>query len=132
MSGDTLFDIETPGAGAEQGKAHACAGMACRVCHVEADRLRDIKIKQALDHADDDWKALADRLLRQNARLGIDFTTDEVMEQLDDSPFTTHEPRALGGIVKRLLRQGVIVQVGWTRSRRRHSSPIPVYCGVKR
>lgn len=129
---DTLFDIETPGAGEDKGKVHACTGMSCSFCHREADRARDQKIQQALDHADDDWKALAERLLRQSARLGIDFTTDEVMEQLDDSPFTTHEPRALGGIVKRLIRQGVITQVGWARSRRRHSSPIPVYCGAKR
>lgn len=129
---DTMFDLDLPGTGDGQGKAHACAGKSCQVCHAAADAAATEKIAQAVDHADQDWLAMADILLRQAARLGIDFTTDEVMEQLAASGVTTHEPRALGGVVRRLIRSGVIVQVGWTRSRRRHSSPIPVYCGAKR
>lgn len=128
----TLFDVDTSGTGGGVGKTHACAGRFCGVCHSAARAARDAKITQADDHADAEWRDHADSIIRAHARTGCDFTTDEVMETLAAGPFSTHEPRALGAVVKRLISQGVIVQTGWARSRRRHASPIPVYCGVKR
>lgn len=131
MMTDTLFDYD-PGAALDKGKVHGCPGLGCHICASEAQAQASRKIAQAVQHADSSWLDHAEAVIRHNARLGIDFTTDEVMEEMQRSPFITHEPRALGGVVRRLIREGVMVQVGFTKSRRRHSTPIPVYCGAKR
>lgn len=125
---ETLFDIDAP----STVKAHACTGRLCAVCHADATAAADAGITQAHSNADPVWLDMADRYMRAEAREGAEFTTDDVMIWLDRNGFTTHDGRALGSVVRRLRREGVIVQVDWVRSVRRHSAPIPLYRGVRR
>ena len=70
------------------------------------------------------------RVIYRLAQSGTLFTTDEVMTIMGKSGHTTHEPRALGPIVRRATSKGVIKRTGdYAKSTRRHSSEIPVYVG---
>ena len=126
---DALFalDVDT-----DAPAKHACSGLGCGVCGIIAQARATVKLQQAGRNADHAWITEAEILMRYRASLGVDFTTDEVMEDLESSAVGTHDPRALGSVVRKLLREKVIVEVGMTRSRRRHAARIPVYCGVKR
>ena len=77
-------------------------------------------------HANEMWKAECARVIYRLAQSGNPFTTDEVMTIMGKSGHTTHEPRALGPIVRRATSKGVIKRTGnYAKSTRRHSSEIP-------
>jgi hypothetical protein len=122
--------IDTPKE-ARREQTHACAGMACQVCHADARAKANKAIGRVHDHADPQWLAAAGEALWRRSRMGQPFTTDEVMEDIDDFGVTTHDARALGPVVRRFISKGVIVHTGeYVKSRRRHGSPIPVYVGI--
>ncbi len=88
-------------------------------------------MERAEKHANQEWMDHAARVIWDYAVTGEPFTTDEVMTKMEKSPYTTHEPRALGPVINRALRKKVIKHTGdYAKSTRRHSSPIPVYVGV--
>lgn len=124
---EALFDIDAP----DTVKAHACTGRLCGVCHAEARAAADSGIAQAKTNADPQWLEMAERYMRAEARVCAVFTTDDVMIWLARNGFTTHDARALGSVVRRLRREGVIVPVDWVPSVRRHGAPIPLYLGVR-
>ena len=72
-----LFDLPT----GDSQPIHSCTGLGCGFCERVAERAAAASIAQAVEHADSDWLGHAEALIRRNARLGIDFTTDEVMEE---------------------------------------------------
>lgn len=80
-------------------------------------------------HADHEWKRAAAGVIHRYARGGLTFTSDDIMFELERMPVTTHDPRALGPVMKQAKRCGLIVQVGWQKSVRRHGSPIALYQG---
>lgn len=62
------------------------------------------------------WIVAADRQVRALADSGRPFTADDLWDALEDRP---PEPRALGAVLARLSRQGVIVRAGEVKSRLR-------------
>jgi hypothetical protein len=98
----------------------------------EALQARDEAIDQAEDHAHAEWLAFALLTVKHLALLGSEFTTDAVWERLDHYGVTTHEPRAMGAVIKRAVRDGLIVPTGrYVKSARKvnHARPIPVWVG---
>ena len=87
-------------------------------------------IQQVDEHADERWKAAAEAMVESRAIGMADFTTDDVMDDLATLPVSTHDGRALGPVMRRAIRSGQIVEVGMTRSRRRHGARIPIYRGA--
>lgn len=92
---------------------------------------RDEAMGRAQAHADNRFVAEAETIIRRWAHDRPDgFTTDLVWNELEMRGVPCREPRALGPVVMRLSRKGVIRQTGRTvPSVRRHASPIPVWIG---
>jgi hypothetical protein len=91
--------------------------------------LLDDAIKQVELHADGVWLAEADAAVDVLAAAGINFTTDDVWQKLTA---TTHEPRAMGAVMLRAVRDGLIESTGqWSESTRRvaHNRPLRVWVG---
>lgn len=67
----------------------------------------DEAIRRAAEHADPDWKIEALAAGRRvAARLRL-LTSDDVRREIRGAD--THEPRALGAVMRRLASEGVIV-----------------------
>lgn len=90
----------------------------------------DAAIKQVDENADEGWKRAAERSVWEWSQTGSHFTTDDVMDSIDALGVKTHDNRALGPVMRRMIRSNVIEEVGMTRSRRRHGARIPIYAGV--
>ena len=100
----------------------------------EGERRRDDGMDRADRNADDDWKRRAGQLIAWMAEIWPDgFTSDDVYGHLEAEGFSTHEPRALGPLIKRAERAGLIRWVGFERSRRpsRHRGTVTRWVGVK-
>lgn len=69
--------------------------------------LRDDGIRRADEHADRDWKDAAYAAVVELAHRRQVFTTDSVHEIIGD--VSTHEKRAMGAIMRRAARDGLIV-----------------------
>jgi len=114
---DTLFDINPA-------PTHGCAGAVCAVCHPENKH-----ITYAGNAASQDWMtAAADWITLLPA--GYRFTTDELWHHLGGLELTTHEPRALGAVIRSARRNGSIRGTGrYVTSVRPecHARPIPVW-----
>lgn len=111
-------------------QTHACAGMACQVCHGAAAEAANKAIKRGSKAANPEWVEAARRVMWDLCRGGEHFTTDEVMEILEELGVETHDSRALGGVVRRFLNKDLMREVGITKSRRRHGTRIPIYVGT--
>jgi len=68
--------------------------------------LRDDGIRRADEHADRDWKQAAYEAVVELAHRRQVFTTDSVHELIGD--VSTHEKRAMGAIMRRAARDGLI------------------------
>ena len=97
---------------------------------MQAKAERDAALDQVEDNADARWKLEAERIVIELARTGRHFTSDDVMDALARLDVTTHEPRALGPVMLKAVRQEWIHKTGYTASRRRHASPIAEYVGM--
>lgn len=74
----------------------------------EGTRQREDAIKRVERHAVTDWKAAADIAVTACAKRLDYFTTDDVvMEMPADGP-ATHEPRALGAVMRKSAADGII------------------------
>lgn len=89
----------------------------------------DEAIKRVDENADEGWKRAATQIVWEFAQMPGGFTTDDVMEGLDGMGVVTHDNRALGPVMRRMIRGGHIQEIGMTRSRRRHGARIPIYAG---
>lgn len=90
----------------------------------------DDAIRRVDENADEGWKRAAARIVWEFAKMRDGFTTDDVMEGLEGMGVVTHDNRALGPVMRRMIRKNIIHEIGMTRSRRRHGARIPVYAGV--
>lgn len=93
-------------------------------------QLRDEAIQQVEEHADPDWKDVAYRVVATLTETMSEFTTDDVWYELQRSPNSTHEPRALGAVMRRAARDGLIVPTDRYRESTRpicHRSPKRVW-----
>lgn len=97
----------------------------------QADLVTDAAIATAGRGADPRWVHWADRAIRHAAARAARFTTDDVWDLLEtwevDPP---REPRALGAVLRRLAREGVITSTGtYIKSSRVecHKRPVVVW-----
>lgn len=91
--------------------------------------LRDEALARVDDAADPEWKDVA-RELVLSIEPGIEFTTDRVWSLLDERGATTHEPRALGAIMRALALRGEIENTKRYQPSSRpecHARPIPTW-----
>lgn len=88
-------------------------------------------IARAEKNAAPDFLATASTIvLRLASAMPHGFTTDAVWEVLDASGIKTHEPRALGAVMKQLADGGYITKTGaYVDSLRPecHCRPIPIW-----
>lgn len=98
-----------------------------RVAKANAERDRAMsRVNATASHL---WKREAARVVKDLAQTGRHFTSDDVMDQIEELDIVT-DPRALGPVMKQALTDGWIVKTGYAPSRRRHSTPINVYVGL--
>lgn len=90
---------------------------------------RDEAMGRADRHADAEWKATAEAVIIHLARMRPTFTADDVWHHLTTHcNVETHEPRALGAILKKLTADGTIKPTGgFAPSKRRHAAPIRLW-----
>lgn len=95
----------------------------------EAMRRQHAAIEQVTENADPTWLEHAERII-VDLPAGTEFTTDDVWVTLLAAGVDTHEPRALGGVTRRLQTGGVIVNTKAYRASQRpanHGRPVPVW-----
>ena len=128
MDDPTLFDgMET--------EARAAARRWSRTDTVDAalgDALRDEAIDRVEQHAAPEFLDVAYTAVRRLAATRATFTTDDVwrlIEEADPAP-ATHEPRAMGAVMRFAKRDGYVVPLDeWTLSTRPecHRRPVRVW-----
>lgn len=65
-------------------------------------------IQQAHEHADETWKSTAYAAIVTVARRQAKLTADSIWRQLEGSRPVTHEPSALGPLIRIAARKGII------------------------
>lgn len=84
---------------------------------------RQAGINDADDHANEIWKQDAYEAVRIVSTRLDDFTSDEVWEELQGTLTLTHEPAALGPVMLKACRDGIIIktdELRKTKIPRRH------------
>lgn len=96
-----------------------------------AMQARDEAIARADDHAEPAWKKAAAMAIRSMAVERDEITTDDVWEWLYEMAIEApHEPRALGSMMLRASRDGLISTTDRVRQSRRpecHARPVRVW-----
>lgn len=94
---------------------------------------RDVALARVDGAADPLWRAAADRIIRELAASGVEFTTDDVWSRLDRTGTATHEPRALGALLKAAAQRGIVRATDRYRNSVRvecHARPVRVWVGA--
>lgn len=98
---------------------------------VFAEEARDEALARVEAHADPEWKATALAVVEHLARTRDEMTTDDVWHVLDARGVTfTHEPRALGAVMKQAASFGWISRTERTRRSERvvrHAGDVRVW-----
>lgn len=96
----------------------------------EGERLRDAALGRVEANADSVWMAAALRAGRSIASRQVTLTTDDIWADLGFRGLDTREHRAMGAVVRMLVKAGVLAHSGrYTKSVRQecHARPIPVW-----
>lgn len=97
--------------------------------------VKQAAMQQAEDHADKAWLDLMLKLTRVVALTHAEFTTDDIMilyESIHDAP-KTHEPRALGPVMKKAAQAGYCRKtntVAKSVRRSNHNRPLAVWASL--
>jgi hypothetical protein len=92
--------------------------------------LTDCAIEAAVDAADPAWRDTAIRVVRGLCMSQATLSADDIWNALKAYNEATHEPRALGGILRHCAKLGYCkVSDQYIKSRlpQRHSRPIPLW-----
>ncbi len=83
-------------------------------------------MSRAINAADPRWHGLARWTLEQFIAKGRPFTSEDILDLLDEMSVSTKDRRALGGIIRSARDNGEILMVGYVRSQRpsRHAAPV--------
>lgn len=87
-------------------------------------------IQRVGEHAHPEWLAEARDAVYVVALRLPQFTTDDVWDAMQDVEVTTHEPRALGAVMRAAAKEGICApSLGYVNSRRRacHLRPLRVW-----
>lgn len=93
------------------------------------DLLRDMGIEEGEANADEIWKAAARDAIHYVARRQYELTSEDVLDAIEID-ITTHDARALGGLMRTAQAQGLITPtMSFRKATRasRHSAPIRVW-----
>lgn len=93
---------------------------------LEAQRKADQTIAQVEANADGDWLIQAHKAVRVAAERFSEFTTDEVWQLIPP----TRENRALGPVMKKAARAGIIEKTDRVRNGKRvsrHGAPLAIW-----
>jgi len=106
-------------------------GTFCSLCAYEAERVTNEAISQAEQNATKEWMDYAWEALKQVAYQNKTLTTDDIWAILDRYPnIQTHEPRAMGAIMRKAVKHKWIRKTGNYVTTRRpiaHQKPIAVW-----
>jgi hypothetical protein len=81
----------------------------CALCRLsEATRVTDNAIESVGRAANGEWIRVVERIIRDLAASGEPFTTDDVWDALREQSTTTREPRAMGAVMRRMVKSGFI------------------------
>jgi hypothetical protein len=96
--------------------------------NLDAQKTRDAAIAQVDANADDEWKRYALGFVAEVSGVLDDFTTDDLW---DLGLIKPREPRALGPVMRRAAKRGLIATTGeFRKSRYRNCAPLPVWSSV--
>jgi hypothetical protein len=87
-------------------------------------------IEQVEQNANPDWLETARLVVVSLAKTGQPFTADDVWDKLAGHSAVTHEPSALGAVMRKVASAGLIRATGdYVKSRRpeAHQRPIRVW-----
>lgn len=108
---------------------------ATQISFDEIERITQEAINRAGDHASTRWLMVAEDTVRRLAAWPHRaFTSCDVWAVLDGQECTTHEPRALGAVFRKLKAEGIIRPTGrYTKSTRSvaHGAPTLIWQGVE-
>ena len=93
-------------------------------------QLKEEAIARVEANANEEWKQAAYLAMYFVARQQEYLTSDDVWSGLVDGSASTHEPRAMGAILKRAAKEGIIVATDdWRVSSRPecHGRPVRVW-----
>jgi hypothetical protein len=91
----------------------------------EATAQRNAAIAQVDANADDEWKRYALGFVAELSADLDEFTTDDLW---DAGLIKPREPRALGPVMRRAAKRGLIATTGeFRKSRYRNCAPLPVW-----
>lgn len=96
----------------------------------EAQKLTDEAIDLVQAYANDNWIREVRRVVLSLARSQEEFTTDEVWAQVDLLDASTHEPRAMGAVMRSASRARWITPTDRVRQSVRpecHRRPVRVW-----
>lgn len=80
--------------------------------------------------AEPEWYRAAEYALEVLIRRGNNFTTDELHKELQNYEVSTHEPRALGAIIRQASKNGLIRSTGQFKKSTRpecHRRPVSIW-----
>lgn len=100
-----------------------------------ADRVTQAAIDRVQEAAHDAWLDAARTEVETLARTGREFTTDDVWTALEPLDVETHEPRAMGAVIRGAAHDGLIERTGaFIESERveAHRNPKAVWIGTGR
>lgn len=86
--------------------------------------------QQAIDqvelHADESWKDFA-LLCIVNRRPGMTFMAEHIAALVNGRGYTTHDNRAMGAVIRKAARLGLIERCGAAPARTSHGSLKPIW-----
>ncbi len=91
---------------------------------------RDAAIDRVDENADEAWKKAAAVIVERLCRTRGEFTTDDVWKLLADSGRGTHEPRAMGAVMRTAATGGLCANTGRVVKSVReecHNRPVAVW-----
>lgn len=95
-----------------------------------AKRAKEEAITRVEEHANSDWKTYALSTVQRVARQCAEFSTDAVLEAMQNAPVATHELRALGPVMLSAVKAGYIQPTDrFVNCKRasRHKAPVRVW-----
>jgi hypothetical protein len=91
---------------------------------------RDEALERVEENAHADWLMAAEWAVTGLAFNYEEFTSDDIWKAVNEQGFSTHEPRAMGAVMVKAARAGMIAPTDrWVQSKRTacHGRPIRVW-----
>jgi len=97
------------------------------------EALRDDALDKIESKVSEEWKEKVGKIIRGLALTRQPFTSDEVWAGIHSEGLTVHDNRALGPMMMKASRSGIVVKTGRTRTSKRpetHASPKAEWVGI--